>query len=782
MTFSPQLGLAERSPRESAAAAVDARSTSSASVTPGRAQPRPARSSPDHALLALEAEGAEVPSRARTAAPRGPARASVQHRRKWPASQHVAVDREQSATTLGSLGQLLDALAALRTGAPDRPVRNLLADLRRREAVVLAVVPLGQVVAQLGLEARQPRRLPRPAQRARQHPRELAPPKRLAHRAACCSPSSVSGRSVRPVCRPARLHSVSPCRTSSTSTRRATLRCALCRSPWQGGLTTAIRSRSTPRRCAQLGYRTVDLLVEWLEREAPPLRRASPRGDAGAARRPAARAAGAVRAILEGLHRDVLPFASRDGHPRFFGFIPFTGTWPGALGDLIASACNLYAGSWMESAGPSQVELEVLGWFKEWIGYPAEAAGSLVSGGSAGEPDRPRLRARDARRPDARRPRALRLRPGALVDRARGADPRLPARSGAGAADRRRLPARAGTLAAAMEADVAAGPARRSLVAANGRRDEHRRGRPARRARRALPRARRLAARRRGLRRLRGTRRPRPAARDSSWPTRSRSTRTSGSTSRSSAAACSCGTGGAAAAFEMLPGLPARRRGRDGEVNFSDLGPAADPLGARAQALGLAALLRRRRLPRRRSRASLELAARAAARGRGERDARADGAALARRRLLPAAATSTTRATPVSRPRSSESGLGLVSTTRLHGRFALRLCVLNHTSGPEDVERVLAFLETAEPEAAASPSTSATRRSSAAGPACRRPTCPRCARCRSSPGSSPTRRRWSPSTASLREAAAGETIVEQWSLGAEFFVILEGTADGLGRR
>jgi len=34
----------------------------------------------------------------------------------------------------------------------------------------------------------------------------------------------------------------------------------------------------------------------------------------------------------------------------------------------------------------------------------------------------------------------------------------------------------------------------------------------------------------------------------------------------------------------------------------------------------------------------------------------------------------------------------------LHGRFALRICVLNHQSSSEDVETVLAFLETAEPE------------------------------------------------------------------------------------
>jgi hypothetical protein len=46
-------------------------------------------------------------------------------------------------------------------------------------------------------------------------------------------------------------------------------------------------------------------------------------------------------------------------------------------------ATNVYASTWLESPGPSQVEIEVLGWFKEWIGYPETASGILVSGGSA---------------------------------------------------------------------------------------------------------------------------------------------------------------------------------------------------------------------------------------------------------------------------------------------------------------------------------------------------------------------------------------------------------------
>ena len=70
------------------------------------------------------------------------------------------------------------------------------------------------------------------------------------------------------------------------------------------------------------------------------------------------------------------------GPPTPDGLRPGSTTWPGALADFIAAACNLSADS-LECAGPSQVELTVLEWFKDWFGYPHEAAGIFVSGGSA---------------------------------------------------------------------------------------------------------------------------------------------------------------------------------------------------------------------------------------------------------------------------------------------------------------------------------------------------------------------------------------------------------------
>ncbi len=87
--------------------------------------------------------------------------------------------------------------------------------------------------------------------------------------------------------------------------------------------------------------------------------------------------------ILSDLERDVLPYVARIGHPGYLAFIPGEGTWPGALGDLIASALNVDTCWWLGASGPTMLELVVLDWIRQWIGYPPGASGVLVSGGSA---------------------------------------------------------------------------------------------------------------------------------------------------------------------------------------------------------------------------------------------------------------------------------------------------------------------------------------------------------------------------------------------------------------
>jgi glutamate/tyrosine decarboxylase-like PLP-dependent enzyme len=134
----------------------------------------------------------------------------------------------------------------------------------------------------------------------------------------------------------------------------------------------------------RVGYQVVDLLVDRLAKlDTEPAWRA---GDRAELERLLRRAApdGPVEfeAILESLVRDALPHAGRVDHPRFFGFVPSSPTWPGILGDLIAAGYNVFQGSWLGGSGASEIELIVLDWFKEWVGYPATASGLFTSGGS----------------------------------------------------------------------------------------------------------------------------------------------------------------------------------------------------------------------------------------------------------------------------------------------------------------------------------------------------------------------------------------------------------------
>jgi glutamate/tyrosine decarboxylase-like PLP-dependent enzyme len=90
-----------------------------------------------------------------------------------------------------------------------------------------------------------------------------------------------------------------------------------------------------------------------------------------------------VEAVLQRALTDILPRAGRIDHPRFFAFIPSSPTWPSILGEYLATGFNIFQGTWLESAGPSQLELVVLDWFSSWLGLPETGGGLLTSGGSA---------------------------------------------------------------------------------------------------------------------------------------------------------------------------------------------------------------------------------------------------------------------------------------------------------------------------------------------------------------------------------------------------------------
>ncbi len=87
--------------------------------------------------------------------------------------------------------------------------------------------------------------------------------------------------------------------------------------------------------------------------------------------------------VVDQVVREVLPNAARLDHPRFFGFVPSSPTWPGILADYLASGFNINSCTWLVSSGTSQLELVVVDWLRDWIGYRDGAGGLLTSGGSA---------------------------------------------------------------------------------------------------------------------------------------------------------------------------------------------------------------------------------------------------------------------------------------------------------------------------------------------------------------------------------------------------------------
>lgn len=86
--------------------------------------------------------------------------------------------------------------------------------------------------------------------------------------------------------------------------------------------------------------------------------------------------------VIEQVAREILPLAARLDHPRFFGFVPVSPTWPSVLADFMAAAWTVNQCTWLTASGPTQIELTVIDWIRRWLGCPDGAGGLFVSGAS----------------------------------------------------------------------------------------------------------------------------------------------------------------------------------------------------------------------------------------------------------------------------------------------------------------------------------------------------------------------------------------------------------------
>ncbi len=86
--------------------------------------------------------------------------------------------------------------------------------------------------------------------------------------------------------------------------------------------------------------------------------------------------------LLDLLFERAVPVSYNTAGPGYLAYIPGGGLFSSALADYMANAVNRYVGVWVAAPGLVQLEINVVRWFCEIVGYPAGAGGILTSGGS----------------------------------------------------------------------------------------------------------------------------------------------------------------------------------------------------------------------------------------------------------------------------------------------------------------------------------------------------------------------------------------------------------------
>lgn len=89
-----------------------------------------------------------------------------------------------------------------------------------------------------------------------------------------------------------------------------------------------------------------------------------------------------IETVMDEMIQDIYKYRYYVNHPRYFGFVPGPASPLSWLGDIMTSAYNLHAGSWMSCPAANCIEQKLIHWFCNLAGYGEESGGIFVSGGS----------------------------------------------------------------------------------------------------------------------------------------------------------------------------------------------------------------------------------------------------------------------------------------------------------------------------------------------------------------------------------------------------------------
>lgn len=134
----------------------------------------------------------------------------------------------------------------------------------------------------------------------------------------------------------------------------------------------------------RIGYALVDRIVDHLTTlsDQPVVRPGTGAELAALVDEPLPATACRLEDCLDFFFDRVVPGMTRVAHPRFHAYIPCPSSFAGAIGEMLAAGTNPFVGTWLGGATLSALELTVLRWIAEMLGYDPAAGGILTSGGS----------------------------------------------------------------------------------------------------------------------------------------------------------------------------------------------------------------------------------------------------------------------------------------------------------------------------------------------------------------------------------------------------------------
>ena len=79
--------------------------------------------------------------------------------------------------------------------------------------------------------------------------------------------------------------------------------------------------------------------------------------------------------LFQRLFNEILSVGMNSAGPGYLAYVPGGGVPHAAIADLIAGTANRFVGLWNGAPGLAQLEIGVLRWFSDMVGYPAAAGG-----------------------------------------------------------------------------------------------------------------------------------------------------------------------------------------------------------------------------------------------------------------------------------------------------------------------------------------------------------------------------------------------------------------------